>query len=46
MAVFADLWRRYGCPQRMKIHISKIGEEITLINGLPVTDNAKKVFYS
>ena len=44
MAVFADLWRGYGGPQRMKIHISKTGEEITLIDGLPVTDNAKKCF--
>jgi hypothetical protein len=41
MTVFANLWCRYGCPERMKIHVKSTGETITLINGLPVTDNAE-----
>ena len=41
-SAFANLWCRYGCPQRMKIHVRKTGEEITLIDGLPVTLTSEK----
>jgi hypothetical protein len=39
--ILRDLWLKHGCPERMTIHVRKTGETIRLINGLPVTDNAK-----
>ncbi len=42
MSVLAGLWCKYGCPERMTIHVKRTGETITLLNGLPVTDNGKK----
>jgi hypothetical protein len=40
--VFAKLWCEHGCPEKMTIHVKSTGETITLIDGLPVTDNAEK----
>ncbi len=33
---------KYGSPEKMTIHVRSTGETITLIDGLPVTDNAEK----
>ena len=40
--ILANLWCKHGCPEKMTVHVRKSGETITLINGLPVTDNAGK----
>jgi len=39
--VLRDLWCKHGCPEKMTIRVQTTGEVITLINGLPVTDNAE-----
>ena len=41
MAIFANLWMKHGCPERMVIHVKSTKETITLIDGLPVCDNAE-----
>ena len=41
MTALANIWMKYGCPEKMTIHIRSTGETITLIDGLPVRDNAE-----
>jgi hypothetical protein len=38
---YQALWCKYGCPEKMTIHVKTTGETITLINGLPVTLNGE-----
>lgn len=40
--MFKNLWCKHGCPEKMTIHVKSTGETITLINGLPVRDEALK----
>jgi threonine aldolase len=35
--IIRDLWFKRGCPEKMKIHVKSTGEEIQVLDGLPVT---------